>query len=216
MNTPISKETVFTLWLRRIASVIFLGLFLFELANLLGILTFNVEYTWRGRVFSTAFVFCEAALLDWILQKYAHIRLHGMVWFAVIVLILVDFFGDVSNLYARWSWYDQVAHFLGGPILVGTFVCVYEDLAPILKWNHPRYVTTGMAYGTSLLFAVLYEMQEYIEDIIFHSNRLGDGVDTANDLLMNLIGGLVTIAGIWFYRTSIQPSRNKKIPTRSS
>lgn len=215
MNTQISKETLFTLWLRRIAAAVFLGLFFFELANLLGILTFNVEYTWRGRVISTAFVFCVATFLDWILQKYARIRLHGMVWFAVITLILIDFSGDVSSLYARWRWYDQVAHFLGGPILVGTFFCVYEDLAPILKWNHPRYVTLGMAYGTSVVLAVLYEMEEYIEDIIFHSQRLGDGPDTANDLLMNLVGGLVTVVGISLYRAYIQRVRIKKMPTGS-
>jgi hypothetical protein len=131
-------DTSFTRWTRWIATGVFLALFLFELGNLLGVLHFQVEYTWKGRVFSTAFVFCVASLIDWVLQRMGKIRMHGMVWMAVILLILVDFFGDVYSLYGRWFWYDQVAHFLGGPILTGTFICVYEDLAPVLKWNSPR------------------------------------------------------------------------------
>jgi uncharacterized membrane protein YjdF len=78
-----------------------------------------------------------------------------------------------------------------------------------LKWQHPGYVTLFMAYMTSVLFAVLYEMQEYLEDVFSGSHRLGDGPDTANDLLLNLIGGLVTVllvTGFRYYR-----SRNKKV-----
>jgi hypothetical protein len=60
-------ETTFTRRMRWIATGIFLALFLFELGNLLGILQFQVEYTWKGRVFSTAFVFCVASLIDWVI-----------------------------------------------------------------------------------------------------------------------------------------------------
>ena len=45
-------------------------------------------------------------------------------------------------------------------------------------------------------FGSLYEIEEYLEDAYYHHRqvRLGDGQDTANDLLMNLVGGFAASA----------------------
>ena len=43
----------------------------------------------------------------------------------------------------------------------------------------------------------IYEIEEYLEDVFFHSNRLGDGYDTANDLLMNNSGAFITLLIIY-------------------
>lgn len=190
----------FTTWIRRLSYVLFACLFAFEFLNLIGILEYRVEYTWRGRAFSTAFVFAVVYILDRIFQGYVRTRLPGQVWFVAAILMLMDFLGDIFSFYGRWTWYDQVAHFMGGPILVTAFYIVFDALAKVRGWKQPRAITLYLAYGTSVIFAVLYEVQEYLEDFIYRTNRLGDGPDTANDMMLNLIGGAVTVAFICAFR----------------
>jgi len=50
-----------------------------------------------------------------------------------------------------------------------------------------------MAFCGGTLLGVLYELEEYIEDVFTSGNRLGTGEDTANDMLWNTVGGLVVV-----------------------
>lgn len=77
---------------------------------------------------------------------------------------------------------------------------MFEEVALRLKWRCPRAVTYGLALGASTIFAVLYEVEEYLEDYFFQTNRLGDGPDTANDLMLNLFGGALLIVCLMGYR----------------
>ena len=64
-----------------------------------------------------------------------------------------------------------------------------------------------MALCLNVLFAVLYEIEEYSEDFFYGTNRLGDGPDTANDLMLNLIGGAIIILAIMAYRAIRESDR---------
>lgn len=194
--------------LGRVLSGFFVALFLFELANYVGILHFQVDYTWFGRLVSTGTVFGVLLALDFFFSKKLNSFLPARVWLCGALLIIGDFSGDFFGLYKGWDQYDQLVHFLGGPILVGAFIAIFEALSRIQAWRHPGYVTYLLALGTSAIWAVLYEAEEYIEDLIFHSNRLGDGPDTANDLLMNLVGGAVFIGVTVLYRRYAARSRS--------
>ncbi|MCK4553341.1 hypothetical protein KAU19_00025, partial [Candidatus Parcubacteria bacterium] len=55
--------------------------------------------------------------------------------------------------------------------------------------------------------SALYEIEEYLEDVIFHTNRLGPGADTANDLFCNLTGVLIAVGFVAVYY-SITKKRN--------
>ncbi|MBU0963868.1 hypothetical protein KKC06_02410, partial [Patescibacteria group bacterium] len=50
-----------------------------------------------------------------------------------------------------------------------------------------------MAITGSAFFGVLYELEEYLEDVFTGGNRLGSGVDTANDMMWNTIGALIVV-----------------------
>jgi len=45
----------------------------------------------------------------------------------------------------------------------------------------------------------MYEIEEYLEDYFTGSHRLGDGLDTAEDLMFNIVGGLVVLSIIVIY-----------------
>jgi len=51
------------------------------------------------------------------------------------------------------------------------------------------------------LLGTAYEVEEWLEDAWVHGQmlRLGDGPDTADDLLMNIIGAGIVMAIVLFY-----------------
>lgn len=185
--------------IRSLAYVLFISLFVFEFLNYLGVLAFRVDYTWLGRVVSTGAVFSLVYVIDRVFQKTIHARLPALVWVLMAVLILFDFSGDFFGFYKRWMWYDRVAHFFSGPLLVASLLIVFQRLSFVRGWKYPPSLNYLLALGTNAFLAIAYESEEYLEDFFTGSQRLGNGPDTANDLLMNTVGAFLTIAFVVVY-----------------
>ncbi len=189
-----------TIPIRRTLYIVFCAIFFFEFLNYFGVLHFHVDYTWFGRILSTLTVFGALRLIDELFRRKTGKPLSSKIWVVMAILLLFDFIGDVFGFYGRWEHYDQVVHFISGPMLTLCLLLAFERLAKYFAWNCPRAVTYGLALGVNVILAVLYEIEEYSEDVIYHTHRLGDGPDTANDLLMNLVGASLLILGLIVYR----------------
>lgn len=187
-------------YLRHAAYCILVGLVVFDLLNFLRIIPYKVEFTALGRIISTGGVFLALFLADSAIHKILRTRLPGIVWLFCTLIVIFDFLGDVFHFYARWPWYDQFAHFTSGPLLMGALIAGLFMLARAERWRIPDGVLYLLALGIDAIIAVLYEIEEYLEDVFTLSHRLGDGPDTANDLMMNLIGGAGLILGVIVYQ----------------
>ena len=166
----------------------------FELANAVGALSFAVDYTWRGRVISTAFVAAVLWGLDRAFRRRLAVPLPATVFACASLLIAIDFFGDIFHFYTRWAWYDQVAHGLGGAILACAFLAIFRAAAAATFPRLPDAVLAVAAVGVQAILASAYEVEEYLEDYFYRTNRLGDGPDTANDIMLGLVGSIAVAA----------------------
>jgi hypothetical protein len=174
----------------------FAALFLVELANYGGLLDFTVDFTWLGLLVTVIAVWGSLeACARWLARRGT--RLHWSAWPLSLAIVAFDAFGDMLHLYGRWHWYDQFGHALGGFLGVLVAFAVVRAVERTDHWRHPPWVNGLLALGTTMTFGCLYEIEEYLEDIFNATNRLGDGQDTANDLLMNLLGALVAIAFVF-------------------
>lgn len=197
---PVPADLVPAMWIRRLLSLTFVGLFVFEVLNYFQVISFRVDYTWLGRFVSTLVMFGMLRLIDEGFRRKLGTRLQGKVWVLMTVLLWFDFLGDVFGLYSRWMWYDQVVHFLSGILLVTCLWIVLKTCATRLHWVIPNSVIAVLALGVNTIFAVLYEIEEYMEDAFFGTNRLGDAFDTANDLLLNLLAGALVILSLFVWK----------------
>lgn len=203
MNTSIIRpfeRSNLDIHFRHIAYLVLGGLTIVDALNFFQILPYRVEFTALGRIISTGGVFLVLFIVDSIIHARLGRCLPGLVWCACTVIVAFDFLGDVLHFYARWPWYDQFAHFMSGPLLVGALMMGLFLLARAERWRVPDGVLYVLAMGIDAMIAVLYEVEEYLEDVFTLSHRLGDGPDTANDLMMNLIGGAGLIAVIIVYQ----------------
>ena len=196
MNSSLSASV----WWRRGIFTLFGILFAFEGLNYIGVLSHKVDYTWFGRLFSTIAIFGILQLFDWLFHNKLSTRLPLAVWTLTGTLLLFDFIGDIFSFYTRWMWYDQVAHFLSGPLVVCSLLITLEAVKTQARWHVPRSMIYTLALGMSTIFAVLYEIEEYLEDYFFQAHRLGDGPDTVNDLMLNFLGGTALLLCVVGYR----------------
>lgn len=181
------------------ARLLFIGLIIFELLNVLKILKLNTQFTWVGLLITSIFAFVFVELIAYKYRKEKNHNLHWLVWFLVAFGLSIDAFGDFFHLYGRLSWWDQFVHFFASGIVNFTvFVVVAAFFVEGFRYNllmkTGRFNLALLISSTSAIsLGVLYEIEEYMEDLIFHTNRLGPGTDTANDLLFNFCGIVASV-----------------------
>lgn len=187
-------------YLRKATYGILGGLVAFDALNFFQVLPYKVEFTLFGRIVSTGGAFLALVIADTLFKKQIKRALPGVVWMSFALIIIGDFFGDVLHLYGSWDRYDQVIHFLSGPFLVAPLIALLVIIKNAKQWRIPDGILYLLALGINVIIAVLYEVEEYLEDFFTLSQRLGDGPDTANDMMVNLIGGAGCIVAILAYK----------------
>ena len=185
--------------------VFFAGLFIFELLNFLKILQFNLEYTWLGLVITSLVSFF---ILEIAANKYKKIKgrqLHWSMWLIVVAGLSLDAAGDFFHLYGQYSWWDQFVHIFVSAVVCFTLFIVINAFW-IDKFKFSLLFSAGrlklslfLAATTTLSLSALYEIEEYAEDVLFQTNRLGPGADTANDLFFNFSGVLLAVFFVTVY-----------------
>lgn len=177
-------------FLRLISRLAFLGLLLFELLNYFKLLHFTLDFTWLGLVWTVSVIWFFTEILSFYLKKKCQRPLSGLIFLLITLVVYFDAGGDVFHLYSRFNWYDQVMHLAGGgaATLIIFYLLLIFNSCQIIKLG--RFALSLFALGVSAIFGMLYEIEEYLEDYFKGTNRLGDAFDTANDLLLDLLGGL--------------------------
>ncbi|MFA6306776.1 MAG: hypothetical protein WCV70_03990 [Patescibacteria group bacterium] len=200
-----SEEKTNTLAVINFARFLFAGLIIFEILNFLKILQFNTQFTWLGLVITAIFCF---ALLEITASRYRQKKghyLHWSVWIIVTIALGLDAAGDFFHLYGNIIWWDQAVHYSVSAIINFTLFAIInafwiDKFEFCLLFKQGRLKLALFLSTTSTIgLGALYEVEEYLEDIFFHTNRLGPGADTANDLTMNILGALTTVVIVYIY-----------------
>ena len=173
---------------------------LVEVLSWVQVLPLTLEFTWFGLILTAGFAWGALEFISWRLRRVGAQSLWGGTFLLALVSQCADAFGDIFRLYGTYSWYDQVAHALGGAAVALVFFTLFTSLSNQkliqlgLKFRGWLAVMGAMAMGS------LYEIEEYSEDVIRHAHRLGDAFDTANDMLCNTLGALLLVLTIVWLR----------------
>ncbi len=188
--------------LKNLQRLFFAALFIFELLNFFGVLNFPLAFTWLGLIVTLVVTVLVLELIN-LLWRWLGMTLHWSNWTLAFLVIFIDVLGDIFQWYARWPWFDQVAHGIGGSLAAIFFINVLKNYWQITAQRRSVLMTALVAYSLSMTVSAWYEIEEYLEDYFTGSQRLGDGPDTANDLLMGALGAgvvvLIFILGDYFW-----------------
>jgi len=194
-----------TLIVINFARLLFTGLIVFEILNFIKILQFNTQFTWLGLVITSIFVL---TLLEITAYKYRQKKghyLHWSIWIIITTALGLDAAGDFFHLYVKISWWDQAVHYSVSAIIAFTLFAVINAFW-IDKFKYSLLLKEGrlklalfLAAASTISLGALYEVEEYLEDVFFHTNRLGPGIDTADDLTLNILGAITTVIIVSVY-----------------
>jgi hypothetical protein len=179
--------------LTNLARLGFISWLVFELLNWQGVLRFALDFTWKGLVMTAGFTWLALEIVSWLLYKKAGRSLSWYVFMIALVSISVDALGDINHWYSGFSWYDQMAHMVGGGTAALAAFSLYWELVKSGKIVMGKKFAGFLAVATAGFLGTFYEMEEYLEDVFTGSHRLGDGPDTANDIMMNTIGAIIMV-----------------------
>lgn len=195
--------------LRFLARLLFAGLILFELLNEVELLNFTLDFTWLGLAITSLSVLVILELAFFYLRK-KNVAVHGRILFLAAIVVYLDAFGDIFKFYSRFGWYDKTLHFFASAVVI---LVAFEFITCLKRAGGFSLGLTGCGILAALIasFAgVLYEIEEYLEDYFRSTNRLGDGPDTVNDLMMNLLGAMMILGIIALIDKYNERQRNRK------
>lgn len=179
--------------LTNISRLGFIAWLTFEILNWLQVLHFTLDFTWRGLIMTSAVVWGMVEIVSALTKRWTGKPLPWFVFFGALFSTSVDAIGDIEHWYIQFDWYDQMAHALGGGMAALLVFFVFWQLVHAGKIFVGKKLAGFMSFSAAAFLGVCYELEEYIEDVITHGNRLGNGVDTANDLMWNTIGAVAVV-----------------------
>ena len=193
-----------------IIRILFFGLAIFESANLFGFLHFTLDFSWLGLVITNLAVWFGLELIYLFVKKKYNYSLPSIVFIVPLVIVFFDAFGDILKWYSKFSWYDQIAHFLGGGAAAVVLFFIMHSVVHYRQKNLSNRLIGLFAIGWANIFGVLYEIEEYAESYFLKNNRLGDRFDTPNDLLFDVAGSVICIFLIFLFLKKTKKVRQER------
>lgn len=137
------------------------------------------------------------------LEKHGHHLPHAVLW-SLFSAVLFDAVGNFARLYTVISWWDELAHLVGSGAVATSLLTLLHEFRHVTPFGGHRGWTFLFVLGMTSALGVLYEIDEYVGDVLFHTHRATKVFDTADDLLWNLIG---TVLVILFFQFALKPKR---------
>jgi hypothetical protein len=120
-------------------------------------------------------------------------QIFWLIFILIIAIAVLHIGAVVYRLYWSFWWMDILTHFLGG-LWVGT-IALYTKYFGSDSITRVTAKISPLATSllTVLLIGLIWEIFEYIAGVILVSPK-AYVIDTSLDILMDIIGGLVSVA----------------------
>ena len=117
--------------------------------------------------------------------------------FSLIFIFMAQYLGELKNYYQKILWWDILLHFLSGIYVVFIALKISENIITKEKRvpvSNRRYkiLVIIFSFSFSITFGTLWEIFEYIGDVLFKTNMIKGGLnDTATDLIAHVVSALL-------------------------
>lgn len=169
--------------------------------------------------YATAFLgigFLFLILIPYILDKWNGIVIPPLFEFwGIFFLFAALFLGDIQQFYAIYPWWDTALHASSG-MLLGIFGLIIlnglNDNADTNLKLAPFYICI-FAFLTALALGTLWEVIEFIMDLIWNLGMQAGNFDTMVDLIADTLGAAIVCAVGYVY---LIRSENRELEIKTS
>lgn len=124
-------------------------------------------------------------------------RLSTLTILVVLAAVWIDALGNFQHLYARYWWYDRLTHAVGGWAVSALWIDFLLAGQSAGRISASPKVALWLGFLLGQFVASMYEVSEWVGDELFDTARVRSAFDAPRDLLNNLVGGLLAVAGFW-------------------
>jgi len=133
-------------------------------------------------------------------NKY-QIILPGYIAWVIAFGVWLDAAGNFAHFYANYTWYDDFTHFVGSMSIAIPLFYVFYQLSQKGFIKLGRFNIAMYAVSLTMLLVSVYEISEWVGDLLFETYRITGRFDTASDLFYNFLGALLPVLlGVWLMR----------------
>ncbi len=190
----------------RWSNLAYLSLFILLIVEFVG--DYDVLQRKIALAITNLFVMIVYYVLYQKLRRKYNITLPGFIAWAAVLGVWLDAAGNFAHFYWNVSWWDNLTHFEGSLSLAVILLFILHKLRSSGFLQLSPFHIGLYTISLTMLLVSLYEISEFIGDILFNTQRVGPRYDTASDLLYNLLGALAVVwVGSYLFR------RKKTTPT---
>ena len=143
-------------------------------------------------------VTCLAAILILVVvSRWLRLRggtLPGISALSAAAGVWFDAMGNFVHFYARFSWWDQLAHGVGTAAVALGILAIVQTLIQRGDLRMGRAWMGMTAVCMAVTSSVLYEISEYLGDVVYPTNRVTGLFDTSDDLMWNTLAAALVVA----------------------
>lgn len=162
---------------------------------IVGSIIVGIQYFLRRKYFSvfTSFTIILTVLFPIFLKNTKFKLSYQDKFIYYIFIFLAQFLGGILNFYKRVSWFDVFTHFISGMVFCYIAFFIMSKLEK--RNNYRSFIYFLYSMGVVALSAVLWEVVEYVGDLVLGTNlqhNIETGVnDTMEDMIVALMGGFI-------------------------
>lgn len=110
-------------------------------------------------------------------------------WGLLAVALLADAASSIFNLYAKFWWFDETLHF-SSSFAITLVLALYAYGALLTGRRRHEVLLVLTITGLGVALGVLWEMIEWVFDLVEPGDVIRNKTDTMTDLVLDAAGGL--------------------------
>lgn len=133
------------------------------------------------------------------LRRSYGITLPWIVFLIVCASVWLDALGNFQHFYGTYWWWDRLTHTTGGLAVTAGIMAVCTSLWTAGRFRVSWRSVNLYAFSLAQTLGAIYEISEWLGDVMFGTRRVGGPFDSPRDLFFNMLGGaLVFLAAAWW------------------
>lgn len=117
-----------------------------------------------------------------------------------LLIVAGPYLGSYWNWYDTWSPWDTLVHFYSGFFISFVLVVALGKTGHAFGLELPVWLEMVLLIAVKAFIALLWEIAEFLVDLIFDTSAQVDNFDTMIDMMAALVPSLLIAAALYAYR----------------
>ncbi len=148
-----------------------------------------------------ALILVPLVIAPWLAERWTDVvvPLNIQIQYALLV-ITGPYLGGYWGWYEAWQPWDTVVHFYSGIFISFALLIALGKTLYAYNLELPVWLEVTALISVKAFIALLWEIAEFVFDLIFGTSAQGDNFDTMTDMIAALGPSVMIAAALYLYR----------------